>query len=98
MKGLFETGPALRGREGHEADAAPIEQPRIDVEDLLPSGGEEEVEIRAVAVTAAERLAAACARRGFALPVHRLDALLWTRGQHPRIKARPRHRTRCTGY
>jgi hypothetical protein len=71
---------------------------RIDAEELLPWGSEEEVEIRAAAVTATERLAAACARRGFALPVHRLDALLWTRGQHPRIKARPRHRTRCTAY
>ncbi len=71
---------------------------RIDAEELIESGSEEEVEIRAVALHAVERLAASCARRGFDPGVHRLDGLLWSRGQSPAIKARPRHRTRCTYY
>ena len=71
---------------------------RIDREELLSSGSEEEVEIRAVALTAVERLAASCAQRGFAITPQRLDALLWSRGQSARMKARPRHRTRCTFY
>jgi hypothetical protein len=64
----------------------------------LASGSEEEVEIRAAAVHAVERLAGSCARRGWPVPVHRLDALLWTRGQDERMKAEPRHRTRCPYY
>lgn len=71
---------------------------RIEAEEVLACGSEEEVEIRAVAVTAVERLADACARRGFRRRPHQLDLLLWSRGQHPRMKARPRHRTRCPYY
>lgn len=71
---------------------------RIDAGRLLESGSEPEVEIRAVALTAVERLVAACARRGWKTSAHRLDGLLWSRGQHPSLKARPRHRTRCTFY
>ena len=71
---------------------------RIDAEELIPSGSEEEVEIRAVALHAVERLHASCARRGFDPGVHRLDGLLWSRGQSPAIKARARHRTRCPYY
>jgi hypothetical protein len=71
---------------------------RIDAEELIPSGSEEEVEIRAVALHAVERLAGSCARRGWRAPPRRLDHLLWSRGQSPRVKARPRHRTRCPYY
>ena len=71
---------------------------RIEAGELLPWGSEEEVEIRAVALHAVERLAASCARRGFSIGAHRLDHLLWSRGQHPKIKAHPRHRTRCPYY
>jgi len=70
----------------------------IERGDLLPAGSEAEVEIRAVALTAVERLSASCRRRGWQADPHRLDALLWSRGQSPRIKATPRHRTRCTFY
>ena len=35
LQGLLETGPALRGRKRHEADAVPVEQPRVVVENLL---------------------------------------------------------------
>ena len=71
---------------------------RIDAEELIESGSEEEVEIRAVALHAVERLAGSCARRGWRAPPRRLDHLLWSRGQSPRVKARPRHRTRCSYY
>ena len=71
---------------------------RIDAEELIASGSEEEIEIRAVALHAVERLAGSCARRGWRAPPRRLDHLLWSRGQSPLVKARPRHRTRCPYY
>jgi hypothetical protein len=51
-----------------------------------------------VAVEAVERLVAALAERGRPTTAHALDGLLWNAGQSPEIKARPRHRTRCTYY
>jgi hypothetical protein len=71
---------------------------QVDAEVLLPPGSGEEVEIRATALHAVERLAGSCARRGWRVPPRRLDHLLWSRGQSPRVKARPRHRTRCPYY
>ena len=70
----------------------------IDREDLLEHGSEAEVEIRAVGLHAVERLSASCNQRGWKVNPHRLDHLLWSRGQSPKIKATPRHRTRCTFY
>jgi hypothetical protein len=84
MKGVLRYAPALAER--------------IEREELLVCGSPEEVEIRAVALHAVERLAAACARRGYAAPPRALDQLLWARGQAPEIKAVPRHRSRCTYY
>lgn len=66
---------------------------RIDAERLLPHGAPEEVEIRACGVTACERLAHALGARPSLL-----DFVLWNRGQQPRYKAIPRHRTRCPYY
>ena len=65
---------------------------RIDAGELLPPG-EEEREIRACAVHACELIAA---RLG--IPARDLDVMLWDRGQQPRYKARPRHRTRTVFY
>ena len=67
---------------------------RIEAGELLEHGSEEEVEIRAGAVEAVERMTRA--RRD--LTPQALDHLLWNRGRAPRYKARPRHRTRCTAY
>ena len=64
----------------------------IDAEKLL-SPGEQETEIRACAVHACELIAA---RMG--VPPRTLDVWLWNRGQSPRYKARPRHRTRSVYY
>ncbi|MFO0689321.1 MAG: queuosine salvage family protein [Myxococcota bacterium] len=71
---------------------------RIDGEQLLAWGTPEEVEIRAVAVEVVERLVARLAALGRPTTAHALDGRLWNAGQAPAIKARPRHRTRCTFY
>lgn len=71
---------------------------RIDREELIAVGSREEVEIRAVAVEAVERLVARLAEYGRPTTAHALDGLLWNAGQAPVIKARPRHRTRCSFY
>lgn len=68
-------------------------QERIAAERLLEPGGAPEVELRAAAVVAVERLSRATGR-----PAHAVDAWLWTRGQSPHVKARPRPRVRCTAY
>ncbi|MFK7896889.1 MAG: queuosine salvage family protein [Myxococcota bacterium] len=71
---------------------------RVDSGQRLEPGTPEEVEIRAVAVEAVERLVSALGDRGRATTAHALDGLLWNAGQSPEVKARPRHRTRCTFY
>ena len=71
---------------------------RIELGGLLEVGSKPEVEIRAVAVEAVERLVVALAARGRPSSAHALDGLLWNAGQAPEIKARPRHRTRCSFY
>ena len=71
---------------------------RIDREELLAVGSREEVEIRAVAIEAVERLVARLAEHGRPTTAHALDGLLWNAGQAPSIKARPRHRARCSFY
>jgi Potential Queuosine, Q, salvage protein family len=64
----------------------------IDAEELLPPG-EQETEIRACAVHACELIA-----KRLGVPPRVLDTWLWNRGQEPRYKARPRHRTRTVFY
>jgi hypothetical protein len=65
---------------------------RIDAEELLPPGDEER-EIRACAVHACELIAAE-----MGIAPRTLDVWLWNRGQAPKYKARPRHRTRTVFY
>jgi hypothetical protein len=64
----------------------------IDSERLLEPGREEQ-EIRACALHACEQIAAQ-----LGVPPRTLDVWLWNRGQEPRYKARPRHRTRTVFY
>jgi hypothetical protein len=71
---------------------------RIEAEELIPVHSPEEVEIRAVAVEAVERIVAVLARLGRPTTAHVLDGILWNAGQAPAIKARPRHRTRTSYY
>ena len=67
---------------------------RIDREQLIVHGSPEEVEIRACAVEAVELIVAARPGSGTA----DVDQTLWLRGQGPRYKASPRHRSRTTAY
>jgi hypothetical protein len=67
---------------------------RIDRGALIPAGSEEEVELRACAVHAVELLA----REHDGMTAADVDAVLWYRGQAPRYKAVPRHRTRTVHY
>lgn len=71
---------------------------RIDREELLPAGSAEEVEIRAVAVHAAERMVAHLRSLGHPATAMGLDQVLWARGGERRYKAQPRHRSRTTAY
>ena len=66
---------------------------QIERGELLDPGSPEEVELRAVAVHAAEQLAA----RTALLP-RELDYWLWNRGSAPEYKAVPRPRARCPYY
>jgi len=66
---------------------------RIDAGELIPPGSREETEIRACAVHACVHVAAE-----LDVPERILDTWLWNRGQEPRYKAVPRHRTRTVFY
>jgi hypothetical protein len=65
---------------------------RIDAGECLPLGGAER-EIRACALHACELISQ---RTG--VPARNIDTWLWTRGQAPEYKARPRHRCRTVFY
>ncbi len=72
---------------------------RIEREELLEAGSEEEVEVRACAVHAAERLVEELRARGRTTTARDLDVYLWTRGQTASYKATAhRHRTRSVYY
>jgi Potential Queuosine, Q, salvage protein family len=71
---------------------------RIEAGDLLVAGSQEEVEIRACAVTAVEGIVAALHDRGRPATAAAVDHLLWRRGQGGRYKAVPRHRCRTVSY
>lgn len=84
VDGVLEFHPQLDGR--------------IESGELIPAGSPEEIEIRAMAVHATERLSAMSAERGDPVMPLRLSDWLWNRGQSPRYKARPRQRTRSVHY
>jgi hypothetical protein len=65
---------------------------RIDNGERLTLGGAER-EIRACAVHACELIS-----RRTGVPARTIDTWLWTRGQAPEYKARPRHRCRTVFY
>ena len=65
---------------------------RIDAGELLLPGAEER-EIRGCAVHACELLS-----ERLGMPARLIDVALWTRGQAPRYKSVPRHRTRTVFY
>jgi hypothetical protein len=67
---------------------------RIDAGELIAHDSPEEVEIRAVALHAVERLVAAHG----ATTATAVDNVLWHRGAARRYKDHPRHRSRTTAY
>ena len=67
---------------------------RIERGELIEHDSREEIEIRACALHAVALLAA---ERAGATEAD-IDYVLWHRGQEPRYKASPRHRSRCTAY
>jgi hypothetical protein len=71
---------------------------RIEREELIPAGSPEEIEIRAVAIHAVERIVAALRALGVPATARELDYLLWNRGQGASYKSQPRHRTRTVFY
>lgn len=77
---------------------APELEARIANSELLESGSIEEIEMRAMAVEAAERLAAMSAERGDRVSPLRISDWLWNRGQAPFYKASPRPRVRTVDY
>jgi hypothetical protein len=77
---------------------APDLADRIDAGEPIRAGSPEEVEIRAAAVHAVERCVDVLRVAGVATTAHRLDHVLWSRGQSPEVKARPRHRARSVYY
>jgi hypothetical protein len=71
---------------------------RIEAGEEIAAGSAEEVEIRALALHAVERLCAALRAEGTPARAEDLDHWLWNRGQRPEMKAHPRHRTRTVYY
>ena len=71
---------------------------KIDSGKLIPAGSTEEVEIRACAVHAVERIKRELLKSGKRVTSSQLDNFLWNRGQKPEYKAQPRHRARSVYY
>jgi len=77
---------------------APDLAQRIDNQELLQPGGEEEVELRAATIWACELLRREMSRiSGHAITAVEVDQLLWFLGQQP-SEMRPYHRTRTIFY
>ncbi len=71
---------------------------RVDKQELLPAGGEEEVELRAATMWACELLRREMSRAyGRAITAVEVDQLLWFLGQNS-SEMRPYHRTRTIYY
>jgi hypothetical protein len=70
---------------------------RIDNQEMIPAGSEEEIELRAATVWACELLRRDLHQRGVVLTAAELDQRLWLLSQHiPDMK--PYHRTRTMYY
>jgi hypothetical protein len=70
---------------------------RVDTQELLKAGSEEEIEIRAATVWACELLRRSMLRQGYVMSAAEIDQRLWLLGQQlPDM--RPYHRTRTIYY
>ncbi|HKI57795.1 MAG TPA: queuosine salvage family protein [Trueperaceae bacterium] len=77
---------------------APALARRIDRGERLRAGSPEEIELRAVALAAVERIVVAARNRGLAIRARDLDVALWERGQGAPYAGRAPHRTLTTAY
>jgi hypothetical protein len=84
MDGVLHYEPGLLGR--------------INREELIVPGSDEEVEIRACALHAVELIARRLREQGEPVTAMQLDYVLWNRGQESKYKAVPRHRARTVYY
>jgi hypothetical protein len=71
---------------------------RITRGELVPAGSVDEVEIRACALHAVELIVENLRAKGRDVTAREVDIALWNRGQSPRYKEAPRHRTRTAFY
>jgi hypothetical protein len=79
-------------------DYAPALARRIGAGEPIPAGSPEEVELRAVALHAVEQLVTRLRDSGHWVTAQQLDVFLWNRGQAPRYRVKPRHRSRTVFY
>jgi hypothetical protein len=71
---------------------------RVDGRQMLPAGSPAEIEIRACALQAVERLVDALADRDHEVTARLVDNYLWHRGQQDRYRVRPAHLTQSVYY
>lgn len=76
---------------------APELAQRVDNQEDIQAGSEEEIEIRAATIWACELLRRALQRHGHAVTAAGIDQLLWLTGQEA-TRMRPYHRTRTIYY
>jgi hypothetical protein len=77
---------------------APALAHRIQLGERIAAGSPEEVEIRAVALHAVERMVTALRAEGAVVTARELDIALWNRGQSENYRRSARHRTLTTAY
>ena len=77
---------------------APELAAKVDAQELLPPGSEEEVEIRASMIWAVEYICRELSRLGAPRAPYELDWFLWNLGQRQLPDERPYHRTRTYFY
>lgn len=75
----------------------PMLAERIDNQELLTAGSEEEIELRAATIWGCELLRREMARQGGVLTASEIDLRLWLLGQHS-TDMRPYHQTRTIYY
>lgn len=76
---------------------APVLAQRVDNQEDIQAGSEEEIEIRAATIWACELLRRALHKHGIVVTAAGIDQLLWLTGQEA-SKMRPYHRTRTIYY
>lgn len=77
---------------------APELDQKINSGVLIPSGSEEEVEMRCAAIHTVELIKASARQQGHHVTAVNIDHLLWHRGHEPEVYRYPSHRTKSIFY